>query len=178
MTYLENGINTIDGWNKQNQLAQFYNYHNNLTSLSGLEGMPFNSTQWRDEAIPILTDLLYGVFNSIFEQFGVEGPHLPNHGAQQSLITKANSLMNIFSTVFVYFYIAAGCLLIALAVMYWFGKTQKTLGEWLSILLRVVAGLGLATLCLFSFTSGEATNGFIFSSWQIPIVMICYFVGK
>lgn len=178
VVYLENGINTIDGWNKQNQLAQFYNYQNNLTSLSNLTAIPFNSTEWQDQAGPILTDLLYGVFNAIFEQFGVEGPDLPNHGAHESLTTRTNALMNVFGTVFVYFYIAAGCFLIALAVMYWFGKTQKTLGEWLSILLRTVVGAGLAVLCLFSFTSGATTEAFIFSSWQIPVVVVCYFVGK
>lgn len=178
VAYLENAISTIDGWNKQNQLAQFYNYQNNLTSLSAITAVPYNSTQWQDQAEPILTDLLYGVLNAIFEQFAVVGPHLPNHSAYESQTTRTNALMNVFGTVFVYFYLAAGCFLIALAVMYWFGKTQKTIGEWLSILLRTIVGAGLAVLCLFSFTTGTATTAFIFSSWQIPIVVVCYFIGK
>lgn len=178
VAYLKDGINKIDSWNKQNELAQFYNYHHNLTSLSNITITPYNSTQWQHEAYPILTDLLYGVFNAIFEQFGVEGPHLPDHGANESLQQKTDSLMNVFATVFVYFYIAAGFFLIALAVVYWFGKTQKSLGEWLSILLRTVVGVGLAILCLFGFTSGTPTDNFIMSSWQIPVVVIAYFFGK
>jgi hypothetical protein len=178
VAYLEAGISRIDGWNKQNQLARFYNYQNNLTALSNITITPYNSTQWQDEAYPILTDLLYGVFNAIFEQFGIEGPEPPDHDVHESLPAKTDALMNVFGTVFIYFYIAAGFFLIALAIMYWFGKTQKTLGEWLSILLRTVVGVGLTLLCLLSLLPGRPSDNFVFSYWQIPIVVIAYFFGK
>jgi hypothetical protein len=176
--YLEDGINNIDGWNKQSQLAQFYNYNYNLTSLRNITITPFNSTQWQDEAYPILTDLLYGIFNAIFHQFGVEGPEPHDHNVHQTLTQKTDALMNVFGTVFVYFYIAAGSFLIVLATLYWFGKTQKSLGEWLSILLRSLVGIGIGLLCLFSFSDGHEGSAFIFSTWQIGVVVIAYFIGK
>lgn len=176
--HLEDGIKAIDGWNKQSQLARFYDYHRNLTSLSNITVTPYNSTEWQAEAYPILTDLLYGVFNAIFQQFGVEGPESHDHDANESLDDKTNALVNVFGTVFIYFYIAAGSLLVVLAILYWFGKTNKTLGEWLSIILRTVVGIGLALLCLFSFSDSAASQHLLFSSWPVGIVVICYFVGK
>ena len=176
--YLEDGINRIDAWNTQSQLAQFYDYHNNLTALRNVTITPYNSTQWRDEAYPIIDDLAYGVFNAIFLQFGIDGPESHDHHVHQTLDQKSSALVNVFSTVFIYFYIAAGSFLIVLATLYWFGKTQKSRGEWLSILLRSVVGVGIALLCLFNSSDGHASQAFTFSTWQIGVVVIAYFVGK
>ncbi|KAK5058917.1 hypothetical protein LTR84_011181 [Exophiala bonariae] len=176
--YLEDGINTIDGWNKQSQLAQFYDYNYNLTSLRNITITPYNSTQWWDEADPILSDLVNGVATAIFNQFGVEGPETHDHSVHETLQQKTEALKNVFGTVFVYFYIAAGSFLLVLATLYWFGKTQKSLGEWLSILLRSLVGIGIGLLCLFSFSDTDAADAFILSTWQIGVVVIAYFIGK
>jgi hypothetical protein len=84
---------------------------------------------------------------------------------------KANNVFN-------YFYIASGVLLIALAVMYWFGKTHKLRGEYVSIAIRAFVGTGLTFACLSDWYGPfNAQFGFLFSAWHIPIVMVSYFIG-
>jgi hypothetical protein len=111
----------------------------------------------------------------VFENFGIQGQE--NIG-NESLDDKEQAEWTVFDTVFNYFYIASGVLLIALAVMYWFGKTHKLRGEYVSIAIRAIVGTGLTFACLSDWYGPfNAQFGFLFSAWHIPIVMVSYFIG-
>ena len=172
--WLEQGIDLVDGLFEKGQIEESYDYKKNLTSLMNLSAnLTFD--QWEEAAEPILDDIEFGIFNAIFENFGIEAPK--SEGGQVDQSAKLAALFNVFGTVFAYFYIAAGAFLLLLGVMYWFGKTRKSMGEWVSILIRTVFGIGVALFCIFTFSSSTAAAGFITSSWPILVVMIAYFIG-
>ena len=173
--WLEQGIELLDRLFKKGQLEESYDYHQNLTSLMSLNAnLTFD--QWEAAAEPILDDLLDGISNAIFENFGIEAPESEEGQVQQS--AKLDALLSVFQTVFAYFFIAAGAFLLLLGVMYWFGKTRKSVGEWVSILVRTVFGICIVLFCIFAFSGSGAASSFVSSSWPIPVVMIAYFIGK
>ena len=90
----------------------------------------------------------------------------------------------LFHTVFLYFFIAAGFTLIILAVLFWVGKRRKLRGEILSVLVRIFAGVGLALLALMALPSlqdvvnDSSFDIYINSPWMLPTVLLTYGVGK
>ena len=176
--YLETGILVIEDLFKESHtdLAHAYNYHHNLTSISNISA-PFNTPAWTAQFTPLIQDLAFGVVNAIFTKFGIEGPE-QDESIHMTESERSEALANVFSTVFAYVYIAAGSFAILLGVLYWFGKTRKSLAEWYAILIRVIFGLGLCGFCAIAFTDGGASDGFTFSAWPIPTIMFTYGVGK
>ncbi|MFI5420433.1 MAG: low temperature requirement protein A [Nitrososphaerales archaeon] len=142
LNYLNESITEFSREFKAGALAKAVNYTEDLTKIRDLKPS-FGSTEWNDQAGEIVDEIWLGVDNFIFENFGIEVPgqdqkaHTGNEAAQQ------DALFNVFSTVFYYFYIAAGLFLVILAVMYWFGKRNKTKGEWASMGVRLIAGAGI-----------------------------------
>ncbi len=101
----------------------------------------FGSQSWSDEASSILYYFWIDVGSLIFKKCGIE---LPDEESSKKDIFKENdALFNVFDIAITYFYIAAGALLVILAIMYWFGKTKKSRDEWASIALRLLAGMAL-----------------------------------
>lgn len=175
--WYETGLEHVEGLFKKGQLEESYNYRLNLTTLANITAT-YRSDKWHEEADSVLVDLWVGIANAIFEHFGIEAPEPAGKEETSVVVAKLAASLNVFATVFAYFYIAAGAFLLLLAVMYWFGKTKKSVGEWLSILVRVVFGVCVAMFCLFSFIENGAQDGFTSSFWPIPVVMIAYFIGK
>ncbi|KIV91713.1 hypothetical protein, variant [Exophiala mesophila] len=172
--YLETGILVIEDLFKESHtdLAHTYNYHHNLTSISNISA-PFNTPAWNAQFTPLLQDLAFGVVNAIFTKFGIEGPE-QDETIHMTESERSEALANVFSTVFAYVYIAAGAFAMLLGVLYWFGKTRKSLAEWYAILIRVIFGLGLCGFSAIAFTDGGASDGFTFSAWPIPVIMFTY----
>lgn len=178
VNYLETGILVIEDLFKESHLhlAQAYDYQHNLTSISNITA-PFNSPAWNAEFTPLIMDLAFGVINAIFTKFGIEGPE-QDESVHLTESERFDALANVFATVFAYVYIAAGAFIIMLGVLYWFGKTRKSLAEWYAILIRVVLGILLCAFCAIGFTDGPASDGFTFSAWPIPVIMFMYGLGK
>ena len=147
--WLEYAVGNISTHFKAGVLQEEFDFGKHITSIRDLQekqDITFGEDMWNEKAGEIVSEMWIAVENFIFENFGVEVPESQQHkkptaGGLQ--VSKNNSLWEVFSTVFVYFYIAAGFFLIVLAGMYWFGKTKKSKGEWASIAVRVVAGAGL-----------------------------------
>jgi hypothetical protein len=59
--------------------------------------------------------------------------------------------------------------------MYWFGKTHKSRGEYMSIGVRTIAGLGVM-VGLLAGTFIPSSSLFDDSAWMIPVVTLAYFV--
>jgi hypothetical protein len=70
-------------------------------------------------------------------------------------IDKASALMQAFSTMFLFFLISAGSVLIILGIMYWFSKNRKSCGDMASVFIRILAGVGLALVSTSSFSAFE-----------------------
>lgn len=119
-----------------------------------------------------------GIENFIFQNFGIEIDEETKSSSQAAAARNANNAYyNLYDTVFIYFFVAAGFFLIILAVLYWFGKNHKSRSEWMSIVVRTVAGIGI-TLAALSVYYGpyNSSTDFLRSPWLIPVVMLGFFV--
>lgn len=176
--YLHTALEDISTYFKNGTFEEGYNSTGTFTSLASVDAT-FPSDDWKAEASDIIYELWVGVENFIFENFGIEIPERPSttattaSSAANAELAKNSSLYNVFSTVFTYFPIAAGVFLVLLAVLYWFGKTRKTGGEWASVAVRAVAGCGLSMMALAAWY-GDG-YGFVYGPWAIPTVTLAFF---
>ncbi len=85
--------------------------------------------------------------------------------------------IDLFVTVFYFFFIGAGCVLITLGVLYWCGKRHIAWAEMASVVTRFSAGIGLCLLPVIH-TNTVAFRNYILSSWLIPTVVLTFFVGE
>ncbi|KIW10101.1 hypothetical protein PV08_11061 [Exophiala spinifera] len=134
-------------------------------SLSDIRQISANDSSGRDEYIGEIRD---SMFDLVFAAFGIEVDEGDATWEPQ---------LGIFWTVLYYYYIAAGVFAVLLAVLYWFGKTKKSREEWVSIVLRLVVGIGLCTTTAALLLSDTpSTSGFILSAWTVTVIMLAYFV--
>ena len=182
VAYINDQIVIFNDNFKNSNISATYDYSADLAALKNISA-PYNSTDWIDEAWVIEYKIFYGVYDFLYSQFNVEAPPsktTENTGTNNlseatAKGNEADALFNIFNTVFYYFYISAGALLVILAVMYWFGKNHKSRGEYLSIGMRTVAGCAIM-VGLIAGTNLTIAADFDFSSWLIPVVTLSYFV--
>jgi len=182
VSYINETIISFNDNFKNSNISATYDYNADLIALKNISA-PYNSSDWYDEAYLIENKIFFSVYDFLFEQFNVEAPESEagtNTGTSTldvatAKIEQSASLFNIFNTVFYYFFIAAGAFLIILAVMYWFGKTHKSRGEYMSIGVRMVAGCAVM-VGLIAGTDLTIAVNFDFSSWIIPTVTLSYFV--
>jgi hypothetical protein len=156
---------------KQKYLLDAYNYTAGAANFSHLD---FATTEGMNKAEDLYNEMLTSVAVFLFDNFDVELPS--DDSADGSELNKLEALASVFWTVFLYYIIAGGCLLIFLGVMYWLGKTNKSRWEYGSIAVRIAVGLGLALVSI-SYLFNTSFNLF-FSPWMIPMVVIIYFIGK
>ena len=141
--YIEYAFGNISESFKPGVFEEKFNFKQNLTYIENLNET-FSGEKWGTEVYDLCQEIWTSVESFIFENFGIKGAETATRGtASQQEIQKNNSLWTVFTTVFVYFYIAAGFFLIFLALLYWFGKQHKSKGEWASIVVRIVAGAGM-----------------------------------
>ncbi|KAJ9635620.1 hypothetical protein H2204_005794 [Knufia peltigerae] len=136
------------------------------SSLTDIRQLPANDSSGRNDTIVGIRD---DMFNLVFGAFGIE---------VNQEDTTWDPQLSIFDTVIFYYYLAAGVFVILLAVLYSFGKTNKSRGEWFSAVLRLVVGIGLCTTtpALVLRSDKSSTRGFVFSAWTVTVVMLVYFV--
>ena len=161
---------------KDDDLLHSYDYSRNITSIENLN-VTFGTNEWNHQAGHIIDEIWLGVENFIFEAFGIESePHV----SSTSIEDLNHHLWEVIETVNLYFYIASGVFLIVLAIMYIVGKKSKARGEIVSIVIRIIVGIGLIMPCLayyYSVTKWSSYN-FLVSAMMLPVVMLGYLFGK
>lgn len=156
------------------ELSKYYNATSDLAKLESINAT-FRSDEWNTEASDILKKIQAGVEYFIFYNFQAEGTSEIEDTDDYE--TKVELYNESFKVVFEYFYIAAGGLLIMLAVMAWFGRTHKRTDEYFSIAIRMLIGLALPWVSLTAFyEEPSSTTSFRFrdAGWLIPIVTFAY----
>jgi hypothetical protein len=123
----------------------------------------------------IVADIYNSITSWVFKLFGFK---LSEELLKKAKTTyeHADAIFQAFYTVFVFFLISAGSVLILLGVLYWFGKSHKSRGEIGSVFIRVFAGLGLALISTSVYTS--AADKLLGSAWMIPLVVLVFLIGK
>jgi hypothetical protein len=166
-------LTNLDNSFKQKYLSDSYNYTSGAANFSLLD---FATTEGLNKAEDLYSDMFYKVMVFLFENFNVEVPEDQSGFEPSTDEAKLEALVSVFSTVFLYYIIAGGCLLIVLGVLYWFGKTHKSKWEYGSIAVRIAVGTGLSLVSI-SYLFNTSVRLFM-SPWMIPMVVIIYFIGK
>jgi low temperature requirement protein LtrA len=203
--YYNNGWNTLFGISMpqppHNSTADWQTYVDTLGEALGLyssrlnetlglykSGLYFNFTQSLDDIIQdpgpnTASDVLYGILSDIIltvaGTFDVEVDLDDPEGG-------LSKILGIFSTVYLYFFISAGLVLILLACIFMLGKKTRTRIEYFSAGVRLAVGFGLVFLATMyrayiDNSNGKAGNDFwnYFSSpWMTPTVALAYTLGE
>ena len=150
------------------------------TETKGLQVGSFRQQLWTLYPFPFHVYILLvvdSVVNYIAEGLDVEVP--------ESLSDPYSSILQMYSAVYLYFFISTGLALVLLACIYVLcKKDKKTRVEWLSMGNRVVAGIALALLATmyvpFNTDNGNATPflNFFESAWMPATVALIYGYGK
>ena len=109
----------------------------------------------------------------------------PESGDPTEADRMADGLFELFETVFVYFFVFAGAVLVLLAVLYLLGKRHKLPAEWGTVVVRVLVGVGLALVAVISAPSlrdhvahNDVLHRFLYSPWMLPTVVFTYLTGE
>jgi len=154
---------------------RLFNYTETVTSLEHIPA-PFNSSKWQHQAVETIGDLWTDVEVAIYHGFGIE-PNLP-FGQLPSEYNEASAVEDVVGTAFLYFYFAAGSLLMVLAIMCFFAKKQSLQAMWLRISIKVAIGICVILPVITLWLSTPASWTFFQSPWTIATTMLGYFLGK
>lgn len=88
--------------------------------------------------------------------------------------TDLYNTLKVYDLVFVYFFVTAGLTLVMMAVLIALAKKGKCAGDYVAILLRLVAGCGLAMISIVKVNTAAQQN-FLFSAWMLPSVLLGLF---
>jgi len=133
-----------------------------------------NSTDWYAVFLA-QWDIMGTVSSFVAQDFGVQ---IPDEGA-----AGMDEVFNLFQTVFIYFFVGAGLVLVCLASIFMLGKKNKTRIEYISAGVRLFVGTGLAFLATMiipwnnenaSQTSIDAFANYFTSPWMVPTVVLAY----
>jgi low temperature requirement protein LtrA len=132
-----------------------------------------------DTAWNALYDILGTISVVVAQGFGVDVEADDPEGGQFEILA-------IFSTVYLYFFISAGLVLILLACIFMLGKKTKTRVEYVSAGMRFAVGIGLvflATMYIAYFDGSDGKPGddfwnYFLSPWLTPTVALAYALGE
>lgn len=163
---LEETLAFFEAGFKKQRLPDF---SNNITQIQALD---ITMPEDHDKALTIAFDMYKALSSWIFETFGFKLSQSLLSKVSKDNLDKALAIGQAFSTIFLFFLLSVGCVLITLGIMYWFGKNHKSRGEMASIFVRIFAGIGLA-LVSTSYYTGTYWN-LMSSPMVIPLVVIVY----
>jgi len=111
---------------------------------------------------------------SVYVATGFEVDVGGDGGAIESQADYLVEVVFLYSTVYLYFFISAGLVLIILAIIFMLGKKSKTRVEYVSIGVRLVVGLGLVLLATIYAPFGDPFFNYFQSPWLTPTVVLAY----
>ena len=171
--YASSFVTNLTDFDNRFKVKELLDYYNYTAAAANITRFNLSTTQGYNHIEDIYNDMFTSVSVFLFDNFDVEAPTDASTSTEEATL---NALFDVFVTVFLYYLIAAGCLLIVLAVLYWFGKTHKSRWEYASIAVRTAVGVGLSLVSI-SYLYNTGLKLFV-SPWMIPMVVIIYFIGK
>ena len=116
----------------------------------------------------------------VCKNFGIEPPEDTSPGGETNPAELYYGVYDRETVVYVYFFIAAGTTLLMLALLMFLGKREKVRGDYISVTVRILIGLGISFLALMALPANNFTTdigNFIFSPWMLPTVTLSYGLG-
>jgi hypothetical protein len=172
----------VNGRFKSKYWNTTYNWNTNFTAIENYTATyGFKSDEWNNRTGDVVRYMFDRAQVFVYE---AHADSLAKLNAVTSTTTsprvKLDAVSDVFNTTTMQFFIGAGCVLLVLAIMYWFNKIHKTKYEFGEIINRVVVGFTLIILGVSTVIADKTTNGFKFkgSHWIIPIVVLFFAGGK
>ena len=130
-----------------------------------------------------VNNITAATFVFICENFNIEAPESSGGADGEDQVSAGNNIVDIFFTVFTYFFVASGLTLIFLTLLLRLGRRENYRSEMFALIFRFAMGIGLSLMALMNLPSLEnfdnaAIFNYLPSPWVIPTVLICYGLGK
>ena len=182
LDYLNKSMIDVNGRFKYKYWNATYNWNTNFTAIENYtDTYGFRSEEWNSRTCEVVRHMFDRAQVFVYE---AHADSLAKLNAVTSTSTspraKLDAVSDVFNTTTMQFFIGAGCVLLVLAIMYWFNKVHKTKHEFGEIISRVVAGFILIILGITVVIADKSESGFKFkgSHWIIPIVVLFFAGGK
>jgi hypothetical protein len=182
LAYLNQSMLDINGRFKSKYWNTTYNWSTNFTAIENYtETYGFKTEDWNNKTGDVVRYMFDRAQVFVYE---AHADSLAKLNAVTSTTSsprvKLDAVSEVFNTTVMQFYIGGGCVLLVLAIMYWFNKVHKTKYEFGEIINRVIVGFTLIIVGVAAVIADKTTSGFKYraSHWIIPIVVLCYTGGK
>lgn len=128
------------------------------------------------QASDALSEIVGLILRSIFQFFNLKAPKKDTMIAvspdtPKDPLSEVNAVLHVYDLVFVYFFVAAGCTLLMLSLLIALAKKNKCLGDYVAIVVRVIMGLGLASVATLK-ANPLRLERFLMSPWILPTVVL------
>ena len=137
----------------------------------------YGTDAWTKEVGPTIQKMKDYYEYFVYQNFAAEGPYY-SLKKEEDYGKRVQLYEDGFKFTMIYYYIAAGTLLVILAFLYWFGRTKLTRTEWYSVGIRLFAGLCLPVMIVSPLLEKadptDSSFRFEFSYLLIPIVTLGY----
>ncbi|KAG8526054.1 uncharacterized protein KY384_000816 [Bacidia gigantensis] len=130
-----------------------------------------------DEAFNDADQILNTITTAIFKYFKIEAPKsmAKKASGDKDPFSDLTTILSVYDLVFQYFFAAAGCTLVMMAIMVALSKKGKVAGDYAVISIRAVIGAGLALVALVS-TNYTARDNFLYTPWMLPTVLFAILI--
>lgn len=128
------------------------------------------------EASDALSEIISLILRSIFQFFNLKAPKKDTMIAvspdtPKDPLSDVAAILHVYDLVFVYFFVAAGCTLLMMSLLIALAKKNKCLGDYVVIVVRVIMGLGLASVAALK-AKPLSLERFLMSPWILPTVVL------
>ena len=152
----------------------------NITSelLELTEASESNTTK----ALELVQSIMAKGVTFAAESFGIEPPEKSKEAAESEVEVMNSLTAETFTTIFVYFFMAAGLTLIITSALFLLGKRHKIRADYINLVVRTLVGIGLSLLVIMGLSDNErvaqAGATFAWSAWVLPTVAIAFAFGE
>ena len=169
---LRQNLTTFSAYFRFHDFVSYYNYQPNLTFISQLD---FRTPHGQEAAAEVIETIASEAVLFMYDVFNIDVPRSSENEGVKALYQSA---INVMMTTYTYYIASSSAILIILGLMFLFGKSHKSRYEWVSISLRIVAGIALGLVLLTLLNGGTAEYNILASNWNIPLVLMLYGVGE
>ncbi|KAG9195320.1 hypothetical protein G6011_00441 [Alternaria panax] len=178
--YLNQSMIAVNGRFKNKCWNTTYNWNANFTTIENYTATyGFKSEEWNNRTGNVVRHMFDRAQVFVYEA------HADSLAKLKAVISTATSprvkldaVSDVFNTTTMQFFTGAGCVLLVLAIIYWFNKIHKIKYEFGEIINRVVVGFTLIILGVSTVIADKTNNGFKFKgSHRMILIVVLFFAG-
>lgn len=153
-------------------------FKSNITNA--FDSLAASASLTSEPAVKAMEEIFGLLIRSLFKFFNLKAPKKESKGdsfsgnatALKDPFQDLRAFVQVYDVVLVYFFVAAGCTLLMMAILIVLGKKNKCLGDYVAIVLRATLGLGLAGIIAALQRDGTSLQRFLLSPWILPTALL------